>query len=200
MQDPGQGKPSGDGRATIAEASACRRGHDRSAWPPWVATATLAITVIGLVLLDFNQQRRISQALAVIRSSGGVYARDETDRRHPVVSIEFDALLVDDAGHEHRKPPASDEILPRLSCFDRLRNLSLQRSAVTDAGLTHLAVMKNLRRLSLRGSPITDVGLRSLARMTWLEEIDLVETRATAPGVGELRRSLPRTLIKSDVR
>jgi hypothetical protein len=142
----------------------------------------------------------MDQVLEEIRGFGGLFARDEKARRRPVVSIEFDALLVDDAGHEHRKPPATDDILPRLSCFDRLRELSLQRSAVTDAGLTHLAAMKNLRRLSLRGSPITDVGLRSLARMHWLEEIDLVETRATAPGVAELRRSLPRTSIKSDAK
>jgi hypothetical protein len=135
-----------------------------------------------------------------IRGIGGLFARDDKARGRPVVSIEFDALLVDDAGHEHRKPPATDEILPRLSCFDRLRDLSLQRSAVTDAGLCHLVGMKALRRLSLRRSPITDLGLHILAKMTWLEEIDLVETQATAQGIVELQRSLPGTLILSSVR
>jgi hypothetical protein len=142
----------------------------------------------------------MDQVLDQIRGFGGLFARDDKARGRPVVSIDFDALLVDDAGHEHRKPPATDEILPRLSCFDRLRDLSLQRSAVTDAGLTHLVRMKTLRRLSLRGSPITDLGLRILARMTWLEEIDLVETQATAQGIAEFRRSSPGTSILSSVR
>jgi hypothetical protein len=197
---PQQGKPSEEHLPTTSvKAARAPVRHGRARWLRF-ATLTLVVTPIGLVLRDLDQQRRIDQALAEIREVGGLFARDDKARGRPVVSIEFDALFFDDAGHEHRKPPATDEILPRLSCFDRLRELSLQRSAVTDAGLSNLMGMRSLRRLSLRGSSITDVGLRFLAKMTWLQEIDLVNTQATAQGIAELHQSLPGALILSSVR
>jgi hypothetical protein len=154
----------------------------------------------GLVLHDLEHKGRINWALAGVRQAGGLYARDEEDARRPVVSIDLDEFLVDDSGREYRKGRASDDLLARLVWFDRLRELSLERTLVTDAGLAHLAGLKSLRRLNLRGSPITDAGLLHLARLPGLQEIDLRETRVTAAEVAALRQALPGATIIADVK
>jgi hypothetical protein len=155
---------------------------------------------IALIVHDLGRKQRINWALAEVCQAGGLYARDEQDARRPVVSIDLDTYLVDDSGREHRKGRASDDLLARLVWFDRLRELSLERTEVTDAGLSHLTGVKPLHRLSLRGSPITDVGLLHLARMPRLQEIDLRETRVTAAGIAALRRALPDAKIVADAK
>ena len=101
-----------------------------------------------------------------------------------------------------------------LSGLTHLRNLTLDGTGVTDAGLAHLCVkkleglslcdtqvddtgLKNLSGLSkltilyLSRTQITDAGLAHLARLTKLREIAVDGTAVTANGVADFKRKLP---------
>jgi hypothetical protein len=164
--------------------------------------AALLLPIAALVTLAFAELHRkaaVERALEGIRKVGGLYARDQAERDRPVVSVDLCAYQIDDTGMVHRKGPARDSELALLLPFHRLRDLSLEKSAVSDAGLVHLAGLKSLQRLSLRGTAITDAGLSSLRDLSGLTLLDLRDTRTTAAGIAALRTALPGTVILSDV-
>ncbi len=153
-----------------------------------------------MLAVDLRRKSEIDRSLEAICRVGGIYARDEESRGSPIVCIHFVSFLVDDAGNAHRRGRATDHLLTLLSPFDQLRELTLAKADVTDAGLAQLTRLKALRRLSLRGTRITDAGVSQLARCPGLTQIDLRETLVTGEGVSWLRRALPQTDIVSDVR
>jgi uncharacterized membrane protein/mono/diheme cytochrome c family protein len=55
--------------------------------------------------------------------------------------------------------------------------LSLARSAITDAGLARIGPLESLRRLDLRATSVTTGALATLARFPALEELNLAQTR-----------------------
>jgi hypothetical protein len=154
--------------------------------------------IAGMVVADLHRNEEIDRALATICKVGGIYVRDETSRRSPVICIHFVPFLDDDAGHVHWRGRATDHHLTLLARFDQLRELTLAEAEVTDAGLQHLTRLKSLQRLSLRGTRITDAGVSQLAQCPGLTRINLRETRVTREGVSRLRRALPNTDIESD--
>lgn len=62
---------------------------------------------------------------------------------------------------------------------DRLVDLNLSRSKVTDAGLASVAAMKNLKRLNLANTAVTDAGADHIAALTALDYLNLVNTKVT---------------------
>src|SRR5262249_40770217 len=54
-----------------------------------------------------------------------------------------------------------------------LRELRVDNSRVTDAGVRYLAGMTQLTNLSLLANPLTDAGVKSLAGLTNLQGLDL---------------------------
>jgi hypothetical protein len=151
--------------------------------------------LVGALLLDLARRAARDRAIEGIRSVGGVYARDESQRDRPVVSVDLGAYLIDDTGKVHHRRQADNSQLALLACFPQLRDLSLEGSAVTDLGLAHLCGHKALRRLSLRGTLITDAGLIHLRALRGLTLLDLRDTRITAAGIAALRVSLPGAAI-----
>ena len=106
-----------------------------------------------------------------------------------------------------------------LKGLTNLKELDLTETQVTDAGLVHLAGM-NLTSLvipkqartdiglkhylnatkpttgqELRNWKITDAGLVHLKGLTNLENLSLFSTQATAAGVAELKKALPKCRI-----
>lgn len=71
---------------------------------------------------------------------------------------------------------------------DRLSELNLGRSKVTDAGLAHLSGMKNLKKLHLPNTAITDAGIDSLMALTNLEYLNLFNTKITDAGLAKLEK------------
>jgi hypothetical protein len=164
----------------------------------WLLRSVMLIPIaclVGIAGAELARKAAIDWALQGIRSVGGVYARDETERDRPVVSIDLGSYLIDDTGKVHRRGQAGDTLLALLVCFDRLRELSLEGSAVTDAGLRHIGRFSSVQRLSLRGTVITDAGLTHLRRLTSLTLLDLRETRCTEARIAELRAALPGAVI-----
>ncbi|MEX2174947.1 MAG: hypothetical protein WD872_11335 [Pirellulaceae bacterium] len=77
----------------------------------------------------------------------------------------------------------TDDDLASIPSPQRLRNLSLGRTAVTDQGLAHLAGCKQLEWLDLSATGVTDAGLQSLAGMNELRQLFLEGTKITDAGL-----------------
>ncbi|MCI0361464.1 MAG: hypothetical protein L0211_23525, partial [Planctomycetaceae bacterium] len=73
----------------------------------------------------------------------------------------------------------TDDDLAGIPRPERLRNLSLGRTAATDKGLAALAPCQNLAWLDLSNLPITDAGLKQLASATKLKQLFLEGTKIT---------------------
>ena len=71
-------------------------------------------------------------------------------------------------------------ILPR---FTSLTRLSIEGTAVTNAGLKHLASMSQLEELWLNDTSISDSGLDDLRPLRALKQLHLGGTRVTVSGV-----------------
>lgn len=77
-------------------------------------------------------------------------------------------------------PDVGDTTLAYLTGMERLRELDLNGTRVTDAGLKSLEGLPRLEILRLRDTNVTDAGFReSLGRMAALRQIDLRGTRVS---------------------
>lgn len=72
---------------------------------------------------------------------------------------------------------------------ERMIDINLSRSKVTDAGLVAIAGMKNLKRLNLANTAVTDAGLDQLASLTALEYLNLVGTKVTDAALAKLEKN-----------
>jgi hypothetical protein len=165
---------------------------------PTLVVSALIGGIALLMLRDLRRREAIHQSLATLRKAGGTYAQAEEAGGAVVVSIDLDAFVVDDAGTAHRRGHAGDWILPTLASFPRLRELSLQDSDVTDAGISQLVRLRSLANLNLRRTGITDDALPELERCASLRRLDLRQTLVTRQGVERLRRVLGDVEVLSD--
>ena len=72
---------------------------------------------------------------------------------------------------------------------EKLVELNLSRSKVTDAGLASLSAMKNLKRLNLANTAVTDAGVDQLAGIAGLEYLNLVGTKVTDAAMLKLEKT-----------
>ncbi len=79
-----------------------------------------------------------------------------------------------------------DEHLPLLKSFKNLKELWLDESGITDAGMKDLAQLVTLTRLDLTGTYVGDAGLKEAAGLTNLTNLALGRTRITDAGLAEL--------------
>ena len=63
-----------------------------------------------------------------------------------------------------------------------LKRLHLERTALTDAALTHLSALKELEYLNLYGTSVTDAGLDRLKPLARLRQLYLWQTKVTPEG------------------
>jgi Leucine-rich repeat (LRR) protein len=86
----------------------------------------------------------------------------------------------------------TDDALLALPRFDRLRELDLNDTAISDAALAWVAALPALERLRLANTAITDAGFRSaLVPHERLRELDLQGTAVTAETVSAWRAAAP---------
>lgn len=137
------------------------RPYSRPAKPPVLFLAIVGVggLIVAVKMLFLTSE---SRALAEVERHGGVYVRDESLKGSPVVRIDLQPWLVDDAGRVHRRDPIMDAHLAVVSRFQELRELSLIGSPVTDAGLEHLRPLSHLEMLDLRGTRVTPAGIARL--------------------------------------
>ncbi|HEX2750837.1 MAG TPA: c-type cytochrome domain-containing protein [Verrucomicrobiales bacterium] len=72
---------------------------------------------------------------------------------------------------------------------ERLVDLNLSRSKVTDAGIAAVAGMKNLKRLNLANTAVTDAAANHFASLGALEYLNLVGTKVTDGALPKLEKS-----------
>jgi hypothetical protein len=80
----------------------------------------------------------------------------------------------------------TDDDLSAIPRPQRLKNLSLGRTAVTDKGLAALAPCKQLEWLDLSHLPVTDAGFAQLAGSTKLKQLFLEGTKLTDASLPQL--------------
>jgi hypothetical protein len=59
-----------------------------------------------------------------------------------------------------------------------------------------VAALKNLKDVSLNGTKITDAGLTELARVQSLQSLSLKGTKVTKAGIAALQKALPECKIQ----
>jgi hypothetical protein len=94
------------------------------------------------------------------------------------------ALTVEDASK------LTDKTLVIVGTFRELRELSLFKPGITNAGLAHLKDLKELRKLYLIDARVYDSGVAHLKDLDKLEELDLSGTGITS-AAGAPFRDLP---------
>jgi hypothetical protein len=91
----------------------------------------------------------------------------------------------------------TDQGLSGLLRFDRLQELKLGHTRITDAGMPTIGLLSSLRTVSLRGTAVGDDGALHLRSIPQLAAIDLAATRITDVTLELLARS--KTLSQLDV-
>jgi hypothetical protein len=81
-----------------------------------------------------------------------------------------------------------------------LQRLQLLGVPVTDADLEHLATMKSLREIHLEQSKLTNAGLMKLHGLSNLEELSLVAIQGVEKGLAGLKKAIPGLKIRVNGR
>ncbi len=84
----------------------------------------------------------------------------------------------------------TDAGLRNLTDLD-LHELSLTRTSASDAGLAHIGGLTSLKILWLGNTRVTDAGLIHLENLKDLQMLDLYETAVTTSGIEDLLKVLP---------
>ncbi len=93
----------------------------------------------------------------------------------------------------------TDRGIDHVKEIETLEDLDLSRTQITDAGLAKLKSLKKLLCLTLTGTPITDAGLDHLKEIPMLKVLHLDGTKVTDRGKEELRKSLPKLVIREPI-
>jgi hypothetical protein len=95
--------------------------------------------------------------------------------------------------------PTDDDlrnIMKYLVSFNRLRDLTLAGTAVTDAGLAQLCTLSNqLQMLDISNTSVTDAGLSNLKCLRLLKSLRVRDTEITQKGAHDLQQALPNCAI-----
>ncbi len=81
------------------------------------------------------------------------------------------------------------ELAKFAAVADRLVDMNLSRSKVTDAGMATISGMKNLKRLNLANTAVTDAAADSLVPLAGLEYLNLVGTKVTDASLPKLEKT-----------
>jgi len=80
------------------------------------------------------------------------------------------------------------ETLAVIKGSEKIVELNLRGTEVTDAGLQHVGTLKNLKKLHLEKTKVTDAGLKHLAGLDSLEYLNLYDTGITDAGLEPLKK------------
>ena len=82
----------------------------------------------------------------------------------------------------------TDEGLQEVAKLKRLRSLRLIKTNISDMGLRQVAKLPKLRRLWIDATKITDAGLKEVAKLQQLGDLGLSTTQVTDAGLKELAK------------
>jgi hypothetical protein len=87
-------------------------------------------------------------------------------------------------------PQGSDAVIAQVGKLSRLRQLFLDGSHVTSAGMVHLKGLTSLQELNLDSTSVDDTGLGPLKGLTGLQVLSLRRTCVTDVGFRDLQKAL----------
>jgi len=172
------------GRAAVDPlVSAAREGNPEVAWRA-VVTLHLITSAADLPTQDaaFNALESLAERApsAVSDQAARILSIPGYDRHHrAVVRLR---QLGGSVAHGAHKPTTvridenwlgGDDGLVHLTRLERLGEVKLERSSVTDAGLSHLANLHTIEKLYLGNSHVQGAGLEHVARMQGLKYLSL---------------------------
>jgi hypothetical protein len=82
-----------------------------------------------------------------------------------------------------------------MSQCTNLRQLQINHTSITDAGLARLKELKELRSLNLVGTGITANGILQLKTLPHIRAIYMYQTRVTNEQWATLKQAFPKTLL-----
>jgi len=153
------------------------------------------VLAVGVVWLGYqvNLARRQVAAVAAIKALGGkiTYADQLPFAARPWAPRWLRNSLGDDIfisviGVNLARTRVSDVALAPLSELAQLRILSLDETAVGNAGLKHVAGLRHLEELRLCNTAATDTGLQCLSGFSSLRIVDLMGTKVSDRGLMHL--------------
>lgn len=169
----------------LAPAYVLKKGR-----PVWLPATVLAIGVAltatpplytRLVPIDLGPRERVVDGERHLTLTGW----DRQD--YGFLGSKSDAVVLQMAN-----PDVDDAVVARLKGFDRLRELDLGGTKVTDEGLKVLRDLPSLTSLRLGNTRITDAGFReSLAGKESLTRLDLSGTAVADETVADWRAAKP---------
>ena len=80
-------------------------------------------------------------------------------------------------------PETTDAMLVYVKDLQKLRDLAMQETKVTDDGLKNLAGLVHLEKLNLTNTQVSDAGLMHLQRLTALKRLRLAHSRVSGAGL-----------------
>jgi len=89
----------------------------------------------------------------------------------------------------------TDAALAVLTDMDRLRRLDLRQTAVGDGGLAHLAGIESLAELVLVHTPVTDASIDTLLTLTGLQQLWTWNSDLSPEGIALLRAERPGLVL-----
>jgi len=104
-------------------------------------------------------------------------------------------VIVERAIRAEIKKPEGKLIRENL---EKLTDLRLSYTDISDAGLKEVAKLQQLRNLALNKAEITDANLKELAKLQQLSTLSLLGTKVTNEGVAQLKEALPNCYILHD--
>ncbi len=93
--------------------------------------------------------------------------------------------------------PLGNNQLQSLAVFPNLKKLQLERTGITDQGMSALGRYPKLESLNLYGNPITDKGLEALTSCNKLRKLYLWQTATTNSGMEALKKTNSELDIES---
>ncbi len=167
-------------------------------------TLLLAILVLSLPLSWFawrmKQARRQKEAVAAIYELGGYMVYEGGPRIEPPSSLLRTLLgneFFDKVEEVHLdRSEVTDTELGCLCCLKDAKCLWLDSDNITDAGLEHLRGLTALEDLTIFSSQITDAGLEHLKRLNNLTDLCVKGSKVTPEGVKKLQEALPNCKIE----
>ena len=159
----------------------------------------LGVPVPEIAYLAWSSSRPCMLFLATVRVTASrnlaQLLREEPDGRVRSRSLRAAARSVremHDAGLIHSDLNLRNLMVTELTGEPEGFVLDLDRSDITDAGLTGVSEMASLKKLHLAGANVTDTGLQHLGRLTGLESLGLRDTKVTDAGLKHLGRLMRR--------
>jgi hypothetical protein len=164
-------------------------------WRRFSLRTLLLLTTIACVLLGVwsayvAPYRRQALATQLVYDHGGTCAMRPAEGaewcRWLVTKLVGKDAFVDLTAIDLNGAKNSDGLLRELGGLRALRELTLDRSDVTDRGLVEVAGMRQLEKLSLRYTHMTDEGVKSLEPLDQLRELVLTGTRISDQAIAAL--------------